>query len=165
MRTPSFLVFTGCVIAAASLLAVAGGVRAGDEKAEAPAADEQHELQDATDTVKEIIGVPEGGIPHALLDEAAAIAIIPDVVKAGLVAGARHGDGVMVIRQDDGHWSHPMFVDLTGASVGWQAGVEATDVVLVFKNGDAARKVIDGEFTLGADGSIAAGPVGREASA
>jgi lipid-binding SYLF domain-containing protein len=135
------------------------------EKKEARDVDEKQEMLDAIDTVKEIIAVPEDGIPQAMLDDAVAIAVVPDVIKASFLAGARHGDGVMVVRNAAGHWSPPVFIELTGGSVGMQAGVQSTDVVLVFKNRDAAQKVLNGEFTLGVDGSVAAGPVGREASA
>lgn len=142
-------------------------VQAGDEttKTEARNVDEQQELKDASDTMAEIMSIPEDGIPESMLSGAAAIAVVPDVIKASFVAGARHGDGVIVVRTDKGGWSAPVFIELTGGSIGLQAGVQSTDVVLVFKNRDAAYKVLNGEFTLGADGSVAAGPVGREASA
>ncbi|HEU4364111.1 MAG TPA: lipid-binding SYLF domain-containing protein [Candidatus Krumholzibacteria bacterium] len=162
----SLLVSAGILLAGA--LVAIENVGAGDEgtaNKEARSIDEKQELQDATDTMREIIGIPEEGIPQALLSESAAVVVVPDVIKAGFVVGGRHGDGVMVVRTEDGSWSNPVFVELTGASVGWQVGVEATDIVLVFKNRDAAWKVLNGEFTLGADGSVAAGPVGRQASA
>ncbi len=134
-------------------------------KLEKPNVDEKQELLDASTTLKEITSIPEDGIPESMLTGAAAIAVVPDVIKAGFVASGRYGDGVMVVRDAKGGWSAPVFIELTGAGIGLQAGVQSTDVVLVFKNRDAAYKVLNGEFTLGADGSVAAGPVGREASA
>jgi lipid-binding SYLF domain-containing protein len=126
--------------------------------------DEVEELTESREALKKVMAIPEDGIPQDMLEGAAAIVVVPDMVKAAFVAGAQHGDGVMVVRNGNG-WSAPIFVELTGGSVGFQAGVQSTDVVLVFKNASAAKKVLDGEFTLGADGSIAAGPVGRDAKA
>jgi len=163
-------VFTMVVGVLALAAVTTSWVAAEDEKSNqqkeaARVVDGKQELLDARDTLKQIMSIPEDGIPQAMLDDAAAIAIIPGVINVAFVAGGRHGDGVMVVRGADGSWSPPLFIDLTGASVGFQAGVQSTDVVLVFKNGDAARKVLNGEFTLGADASIAAGPVGRDVSA
>jgi lipid-binding SYLF domain-containing protein len=126
--------------------------------------DEVDELNDSREVLKEVMQIPENGIPQSMLENAAAIVVIPNMVKAAFVAGAQHGDGVLVVRNGNG-WSAPIFVELTGGSVGFQAGVQSTDVVLVFKNAGAAKKVLNGEFTLGADGSIAAGPVGRDMKA
>jgi len=120
----------------------------------------------ASQTLSEIMAIPASGIPVALLKDAEAVAIVPRVIKAGFVIGGRHGEGVLLLRNAAGNWGNPLFVSLTGGSIGWQIGVQSTDVVLVFKT----RKSLDGfltgrKFTLGADASIAAGPVGREAQA
>jgi lipid-binding SYLF domain-containing protein len=113
----------------------------------------------------EIMAIPGRAIPEHLLSEAQGIAIIPDVIKIGFIAGARRGHGVMLVRDRDGEWSLPQFVTLTGGSVGWQAGVQGTDVVLVFTTKKGVEGLLQGKFTLGADVAVAAGPVGRNAAA
>jgi lipid-binding SYLF domain-containing protein len=127
--------------------------------------DQNQKVQTATDVLREIDASPPTSIPPALLRNAQGIAVIPSVVKAGFILGGRHGDGVLVVRKDSGQWSDPLFVSLTGGSIGWQAGVSSTDVVLVFKNRRGIDGIMNGKFTLGVDGAVAAGPVGREASA
>lgn len=126
---------------------------------------EERRVADATDVVNQLLRIPEQSIPRSLLNRAYGIAVIPNVVKAGFVLGARHGKGVLVVRQQDGSWSNPSFVKLTGGSVGWQAGAQSTDIILVFKS----RRSVDGiarrKLTLGADASVAAGPVGRHTGA
>src|SRR5208337_2824100 len=110
---------------------------------------------------------PLRGLPPAMVHDAQAVAIIPDVIKAGFVIGGRHGRGIVVVRQPDGSWSNPLFVSLTGGSIGWQIGVQSTDVVLVFKTRNSLDRIIKGKgkLTLGADAAVAAGPVGRQAEA
>ncbi len=105
-------------------------------------------------------------IPHSMLADAQAIAIIPNVVKGGFVIAGRFGRGVLTIKNPDGAWAAPVFITFTGGSVGWQVGLQSSDVVLVFKNRKGVDKMLTGgSFTLGADASVAAGPVGRQASA
>ena len=105
-------------------------------------------------------------IPHQLLADAQAVAIIPNVIKGGFVIAGRFGRGVVMVREPNGAWRGPVFATFTGGSIGWQIGIQSTDVVLVFKNRKGIEKMLEGsEFTLGADASIAAGPVGRQASA
>lgn len=108
---------------------------------------------------------PDRGIPQDLLRNAKAVAVIPAVVKAGFVIGARHGNGLVSVRRSDGTWSLPVFVDMTGGSVGFQAGVSSTDVVLVFRTQRGVDGIVHGKFTLGANAAVAAGPVGRDAQA
>ncbi len=108
------------------------------------------------------------GPPHSedMLAEAQAIAIIPRVIKVGFVVGIRRGQGVVMTRDADGEWSLPQFLTLTGGSIGWQAGVQGTDVVLIFRTRTSVENLMRGEkFTIGADAAAAAGPVGRNASA
>ena len=126
--------------------------------------DESEKMTSATTTLKEVLAIPENGIPQAMLDNAAAIVVIPELIKAGFIAGAKHGDGVMSTRGKAG-WSHPSFVTMSGGSIGWQAGVESTDLVLVFMSEKNVKDLLNGEFTLGADASVAVGPVGRQAAA
>jgi lipid-binding SYLF domain-containing protein len=129
----------------------------------AAASREEKRVADAADVLDKLLRIPEKSIPPSLLSRAYAVAVIPGVVKAGFVLGARHGKGILVIRQDDDSWSNPVFITLAGGSVGWQAGVESTDVILVFKTRKGVADISNGKLTLGADASIAAGPVGRHA--
>jgi lipid-binding SYLF domain-containing protein len=104
-------------------------------------------------------------IPDSLLAEAHGVAIIPDVIKLGFVVGGQRGHGVVIIRERDGSWRAPIFVTITGGSVGWQIGAQSTDFVLVFKSQKSVDGLLRGKFTLGADAAVAAGPVGRRAGA
>lgn len=129
---------------------------------------QERETQRADNAVRvlsEILAIPEESIPERLLREAEAIAVMPDVVKAGLVFGGRGGKGLMAVRGSDGTWSNPTFITLGGGSFGFQAGVQSADVVLVFRNRRGVNNIVNGKFTLGADASVAAGPVGRSAQA
>jgi len=119
----------------------------------------------AVEVVDEIMAVPDRSIPEYLFRDAAAIAVIPDVLKAGLFVGGRRGKGIMSLRCADGSWGPPLFISLSGGSVGWQVGVQRVDIVLVFKSGRSVDAVLEGRFTLGADAAIAVGPVGRHAEA
>lgn len=125
---------------------------------------EEQRVADAADVLDQLLRIPEKAIPPSLLARAYAVAVIPDVIKAGFIFGGRRGKGVIVVRQDNDTWSNPAFVTITGGSVGWQAGVASTDVILVFKTRKGVTDIADGKLTLGADASIAAGPVGRQAS-
>ena len=115
--------------------------------------------------LSELMAIPGKQIPHRLLEEAQGIAIIPNVIKIGFVAGARRGHGVVMVRDHDGEWSLPQFITLTGGSVGWQAGIQGTDVVLIFTTKKGVEGLMHGKFTVGVDASVSAGPVGREAAA
>jgi SH3 domain-containing YSC84-like protein 1 len=128
-------------------------------------ADPDQTTRSADQVLHEIMAMPGSQIPASLLSEAHGVAIIPDVIKIGFVAGIRRGHGVVMARGDDGQWSFPQFVTLTGGSVGWQAGVQGTDVVLVFMTPKSVEGLMRGKFTIGADASAAAGPVGRNAAA
>ena len=108
--------------------------------------------------------IPESAIPDKLLDEARAIVVVPDAIKAGLVIGGRRGHGLMAVKNPDGTWSNPSFVSLTGGSIGFQAGVQSADIVLVFRSDRGLESIVNGKFTLGADAGVAAGPLGRNAS-
>jgi lipid-binding SYLF domain-containing protein len=125
---------------------------------------EEQRVSDATDVLDAMLRIPEQSVPPSLLSRAYAVAVIPNVIKAGFVFGARRGKGIIVVRQDNDTWSNPAFVTLTGGSVGWQAGVEASDIILVFKTRDSVNNISDGKLTLGAEASVSAGPVGRNAA-
>lgn len=119
----------------------------------------------ATQVLNELRSAPDQNVPNWLLDRAYAVAVIPNVIKVSLVFGGRRGTGVLVVRKDDGTWSNPVFVNLTGGSVGFQAGVQSTDVLLVFTSKAGVEGIVGGKVTLGADASVAAGPVGRQTEA
>ncbi len=119
----------------------------------------------AGDVLNEIMTIPASKIPAWLLADAQGIAIMPSLVKGGFIVGVRHGHGVVVVRDEAGHWQPPVFVTITGGSVGWQVGLQATDVILVFKTRRSVQGLMSGKFTLGADVAAAAGPVGRQAEA
>lgn len=129
------------------------------------ATDSTEKVEDATKVLEEIMESPDKGIPASLLADAHGVAVIPGVVKVGFVVGGRRGGGIMVIRDDNGAWSRPCFIKITGGSVGWQIGAQSTDVILVFGTKRSVDGIVDGKFTLGADASVAAGPVGRHAEA
>ena len=143
------LLFVSCVVASAAF--------AGNKENERAA--------NAVKVLDEVMRMPEQAIPGKLLQNAHAIAVIPNVVKAGLVVGGRHGKGLVSVRRADGTWSHPSYIRLSGASAGFQAGVQSTDVVLVFRTQRGVDSIVHGKFTLGADAAVAAGPVGRTAEA
>lgn len=126
---------------------------------------QEQKVADATDVVDQLLRIPEQSIPPALLARAYAVAVIPNVVKVGFGIGARRGKGIVVVRQDNDSWSNPAFVTLTGGSFGFQIGAQSTDVILVFKTRQGVDSISKGKLTLGADASVAAGPVGRHTSA
>ena len=122
-------------------------------------------VRSASGVLNDIMAVHIKAIPHSLLADAEAIAIVPNVVKGSFVVGVRHGKGVVITRDEHGGWRPPQFVSLTGGSVGFQVGVQATDVILVFKTRKSVDGLMEGKFTIGADAAAAAGPVGRNAAA
>ena len=142
---------------ALAVLLAAGTVAAG--------AREDVRADDAVRVVKQIQAIPESAIPDRLLDEAKAIVVVPDTLKAGFMIGGRRGLGLMAVKTANGTWSNPVFVKLAGASFGLQAGVQSADVILVFRSERGLDNIVNGKFTLGADAGVAAGPVGRNAAA
>jgi lipid-binding SYLF domain-containing protein len=122
-------------------------------------------LLTASKVLDELQRAPDQGVPDWLLDRAYGVAVIPAVIKVGLGIGGRRGKGVLVVRQTDGHWSNPVFVNLTGGSFGFRVGVQSTAVVLVFMSQASIEGIEGGKVTLGADAAVAAGPVGRQTAA
>jgi lipid-binding SYLF domain-containing protein len=124
-------------------------------------------LENSVAVLDDLAAIPLKGIPPRLLADAQGVAIFPRVIKVGFVVGARGGHGVVLARDKDGNWGDPVFANFGGASVGFQAGVESTDVVLVFRSRKSLDRVLEGKMkmTLGADASVAAGPIGRQAMA
>lgn len=158
-------------IRAASLIAVAAVVIAGtavvarsQSKAAKKLAEATKEAQKAAQVFTEIMNVPDQAIPQKLLDKAEAVAVFPGVIKAGFIVGGRAGDGV-ISRRVKGGWSAPAFFNLAGGSVGLQIGAAKTDFVLLFMNQEALSGLLRDKFEIGGEGSVAAGPVGRSASA
>lgn len=133
----------------------------GMEPASAAADEMAARVEEATTVLREIMNIPEETIPEAIMQKAQAIAVIPGLIKGGLIVGGRHGQGIMVVRTGGGIWSSPAFINLTGLSIGWQAGVKTTDLVLVFSDKSAVDSMADGKVVIGAGVSVAAGPVGR----
>lgn len=125
---------------------------------------EDERARNAVRVLTDFQAIPESAIPDKLLDEARAIVVVPDSIKAGLVIGGRRGHGLMAVKNPDGTWSNPSFVSLTGGSIGFQAGVQSSDIVLVFRSDRGLESIVNGKFTLGADAGVAAGPLGRNAS-
>ena len=118
----------------------------------------------AAEVFTEIMHTPDKGIPHGLLESAKCIVIIPGDVKFAFIFGGNYGRGVATCRTDSG-WSAPMFVAIDGGSVGYQIGGSSTDLVMLFMNDHALQSLLRDKFKLGADASVAAGPVGRSADA
>jgi lipid-binding SYLF domain-containing protein len=126
--------------------------------------DDVNRTQKATQVFKEIMNAPDQGIPQNLLESAKCIAIIPGDVKFAFIFGGNYGRGLATCRTERG-WSAPMFVAVDGGSVGYQIGGSSTDLVMLFMNDHALQSLLSDKFKLGADASVAAGPVGRNGSA
>ena len=126
--------------------------------------DDVNRTHKAAQVFREIMNTPDQGIPHDLLDSAKCIAIIPGDVKFAFIFGGSYGRGVATCRTEGG-WSAPMFVAINGGSVGYQIGGSSTDLVMLFMNDHALQSLLSDKFKLGADASVAAGPVGRNAAA
>jgi lipid-binding SYLF domain-containing protein len=135
----------------------------------APAASEKQveRLKNSQQVLQQIMDTPDKGIPQDLLARAACIGIIPSVKKLAIGFGGQHGSGYVVCRKSGGKgpWGAPSGFSLSGGSFGLQLGASATDFVLLFMNADGIEKLLQDKFTLGADASVAAGPVGRSAVA
>jgi SH3 domain-containing YSC84-like protein 1 len=126
--------------------------------------DEAEQSSKAAKVLREIMGTPDKEIPEDLLARAECVAVFPSVIKAGFIVGGRGGRGVASCRTGAG-WSAPAYFNLGGGSFGLQIGAEATDFVLLFMNSEGLDSLLSNKFTLGADASVAAGPVGRAAGA
>lgn len=126
---------------------------------------EEATINKAMTVLRDLQAIPDTKIPDLLMSKAEGIIILPANVKVGLIFGARFGNGVMLVRNADRSWSNPVFVSTGGGSWGFQAGGQVSDIVLVFTTRDSVEGITDGKLTLGADASVAAGPVGRTAMA
>jgi SH3 domain-containing YSC84-like protein 1 len=140
------------------------------KQATEPALPRGHDLTEGASQAGKAAGVfgeimgSDNGISTDFLNKAECIAVFPSVIKAGFILGGKAGRGVASCRTKSG-WSAPAFFEIKGGSVGFQIGAEATDLVLLFMNTNGLKKLVNNKLELGADASIAAGPVGREAAA
>jgi len=125
---------------------------------------ETDRVNEAARVLEEILAAPDKGVPEAIIEKAQAVVVIPSTVKGALLIGAQRGKGVMSVKSAAG-WSAPAFITLTGGSVGLQIGGQATDIVLVVVNERGIENLAQNTFKIGGDASVAAGPVGREATA
>ncbi len=150
-----------CALFCAGLLLVFGTVPVRGSEEE-PGADR---IAKAVEVLREMIDLPDEGMPSRILEKCHGLAVIPGVIKAAYGFGGQYGRGLLVIRNEDGTWSNPAFISLIGGSLGWQIGVQKADIVLVFKTAKGINDIAEGKVTLGADLSVAAGPVGRSAEA
>ena len=134
-------------------------VAADDQPKESKA---QDRVQAAADVLDEIQGAPDKGIPQEVLGSAECVAVVPSMLKGGFIVGAKYGRGLASCRTPKG-WSAPAFFVVTGGSFGFQIGGQAVDLVMLIMNKDGMKHLLSSEFALGADASVAAGPVGRHA--
>jgi len=145
------LIYAAALFIAANTVAIAGNR-------------EEARILEATQVLQDTQAMPDQSIPDWLLRRAQGIAVIPNVVKVALIAGGRGAKGVMVVRDPQGRWSNPVFLTLGGGSIGFQWGLQVSDVVLVFTTRRSIEGVTGGKLTLGADAAVAVGPVGRQVS-
>ncbi len=125
---------------------------------------ETERIHKASNVLKDF-GKMKESIPHQLIEDYNGIIIIPGMLNAGFIAGGKRGRGIAMVKLDNGKWSDPVFITLTGGSFGFQIGVQSVDLVLVFRHKGVLTKVKDGDFTIGGDISAAAGPFGRNSTA
>src|SRR5580658_6950398 len=146
-------------ILGACILCAASGLHAADSG--------QERLENSGKVMEEILNVPEN-IPQGILDKAECVIVFPSVLKAAFIVGASYGRGAMLCRTGAdfrGPWGSPAMYALEGGSVGFQIGGQATDLVLLIMNQGGAASILSSKVKLGGDASVAAGPVGRDASA
>jgi lipid-binding SYLF domain-containing protein len=132
---------------------------ADDQPRETKASDR---VQAAADVLDDIQGAPDKGIPQEVLGSAECVAVVPSMLKGGFIIGGKYGRGLASCRTPKG-WSAPAFFVVSGGSVGFQIGGQAVDLVMLIMNKDGMKHLLSSEFALGADASVAAGPVGRHA--
>ena len=127
--------------------------------------DEVKRITDAATILDEIMAAGDKAIPRAILEKAQGVAVFPSLIKGGVFVGGQRGHGILSVRDASGAWSAPGFLTLTGGSVGAQFGLQAIDLVLVINNRRGLEQLVKNQFKLGAEAGIAAGPLGREATA
>jgi len=152
------------IITASFLTGLAGWTMAQETASSTPGAER---IEKAIQAIKELaeLPAPEESFPPWLFQKSEGIAVFPGVIKAAYGIGGQYGRGILMIKNDKGNWSRPVFATLVGGSLGFQIGVQKTDIILVFKTRKSVENIAAGKLTLGADISVAAGPVGRQAEA
>jgi lipid-binding SYLF domain-containing protein len=151
------------VLSAAIVIAA---VVAAPVRAQKDAADDLNRIKDAAQVLDEVMSAPDKAIPSNVLEKAEGIAVFPGLLKGGLGIGAQRGRGILSVRdKKTGSWSNPAFLTITGGSFGAQIGLQAIDLVLVINNQRGLEQLIKNQFKIGAAAGVAAGPVGRDASA
>jgi lipid-binding SYLF domain-containing protein len=154
-----FLFLTLAVVSLCSLSFVAAGQTASNQTKESKVTDR---VQAAAEVLDQIQGTPDKGIPGEVLGSAECVAVVPSMLKGGFIVGAKYGRGLASCRTPKG-WSAPAFFVVTGGSIGFQIGGQAVDLVMLVMNNDGMQHLLSSKFALGADASVAAGPVGRHA--
>ena len=158
MRSKTILTIAAAIVLTvfsySALLARTSAARSSDEAVRA---------ENAAAVLREIMEAPDQGIPQELLEHAYGIAVIPHVVKGAFGIGGRYGKGLVAQRNASKGWGTPLFIEIGGGSFGFQLGVEATDVIMVFTNHEGIKPLLQGKLKIGADASATAGPVGRKA--
>ena len=133
--------------------------------AQQSAEDELRRITESAAVLDEIMAAGDKAIPEAILEKAQGIAVFPSLIKGGMFLGGQRGHGVLSVRDAAGAWSSPAFLTITGGSVGAQIGLQAIDLVLVITDRRGLEQLVKNQFKLGAEAGVAAGPVGREATA
>jgi lipid-binding SYLF domain-containing protein len=154
---PRFLLALG-----AGLLLLGSLAWCADDKAPS---DIDKRIDASAKVLNEIMATPDKAIPDKVMSDAKCVAVVPSMVKVALVFGGNHGKGVATCRTENGGWSAPAPITITGGSWGLQLGGQAVDLVMIVTNDDGMQHLLSSKFKLGADASAAAGPVGRDAAA
>lgn len=132
----------------------------------AQSSDEARRISDSIIVLDEIMAAADRSVPQSILEKAVGVAVFPSLLKGGFVVGGQRGKGILSVRdKQTGLWSSPAFLTITGGSIGAQIGAQAIDLVLVVNNDRGLEQLVKNQFKIGADAGVAAGPVGREASA
>ncbi len=153
----------GKIVAMGVLLAaMSGATYAKDDDGKTP--DEVKRANAAADVLDDIMAAPDKGVPKEVFESAKCVAVVPSMIKGGFIIGARYGKGVATCRTASG-WSAPAPIRIEGGSWGLQFGGEAVDLVMLIMNDKGMEHLLSSKFKLGAEGSVAAGPVGRQAEA
>jgi SH3 domain-containing YSC84-like protein 1 len=147
-----------------TLLAALCSVLYAKDKEDDKTSDQVKRIDSAANVLDEIMGAPDKGIPQEVLESAKCVAVVPSMIKGGFIVGARYGKGIATCRTGSG-WSAPAPITIAGGSWGLQFGGEAVDLVMLVMNDRGMEHLLSSKFKLGAEGSAAAGPVGRQAEA
>lgn len=125
---------------------------------------QEQKMDEAIRVLKDFAKMKES-IPHDLFEMSEGVIIVPKMINAGFVLAGKRGRGVAMVKNEDGSWSNPVFITITGGGIGFQAGVQSIDLVLIFKHRETLENINNGTFTLGGDVSVTAGPLGRNSTA